>query len=635
MKRMKKLRDVNIGTRLNVLLALTMAIIVILLGIYIVSTEKAEIISLTDTRMREQVSDLSNIIENEIRQQQEKVNIGMRYTEHYFKNLGELEISDQKIQFNAINQITNQSTQVQTNEWELNGETIQKSNGIVDSIAENIGGTVTIFQRIPQGFLRISTNVRKENGERAIGTYIPNNSEVIQTILKGKTYYGRAFVVNDWYLTGYSPISKNGEVVGIIYYGIPEKNLKGLRELFKEKEYFQSGYPFLIGEDGTFIIHPEKEGENASEETFFKQLINSKENTDKTRYDWEGETKYQYFKYIDLIDAYVSASIYEDELLELINQTRNSIIIALILGLGIFILINTAISRTITNGIRKALTLAESIASGDLNTSINLDQEDEIGRLAQALNTMTGKLKEIIGGIMVSADNIAQASQQMSSASEQLSQGANEQASSIEEVSSTMEEIAANIGQNTQNAQKTENMSKENLSSIHDTSDKTGRSVQASEVIAEKITVINDIAFQTNILALNAAVEAARAGAEGRGFSVVAAEVRKLAEKSKQAADEIVALGEDNLLLANEAGQVLMQTVPKLESTTQLIQEISAASLEQNSGVDQVNSAIQELNNITQQNASSSEELAANAEELAGQAEQLKEAIAFFNYQQE
>ena len=627
---MKRIKDIKIGIRLNFILGLTMTFIIGVLGIYIISEEKKEIQKLTDERMTEHTNDIAALIQEEIRKNQQQVAIGLEYVREYFFNQGSLNLSNDKIPFNAINQTTGESVPIETTSWELKGNTVQYSSEIVDSIAGRIGGTATIFQKIPQGFMRISTNIRNENGERAIGTFIPNSSNVVNTILNGNPFYGRAFVVNDWYLTAYSPIIKDNKTIGMLYYGLPEKDLSDLRQVFNNKQYFESGYPFLIDKEGNFILHPENEGENHKDQEFFKQLIESNQGQGKTKYEWEGRTKYQYFKYIDSIESFVAVSIYEDEFLARVNQTRNSILIALLIGIIIFIVINTAISRSITSGLNKSLTLATSIADGNLNVSIDLDQKDEVGLLTNALNQMVRKLHEIISEIASGADNIALASQQLSSASEQLSQGANEQASSLEEVSSTMEEIASNISNNTQNARKTEDVSQKNLNKIHQTADKSTKSLNASEEIAQKISVINDIAFQTNILALNAAVESARAGEHGKGFAVVASEVRKLAEKSKLAAEEIIKLAQNNVLLANESGTLLMETVPQLESATQLIQEISASSLEQNSGADQVNNAIQQLNNVTQQNASSSEELAANAEELASQAEQLKLAIQFF-----
>jgi methyl-accepting chemotaxis protein len=247
-----------------------------------------------------------------------------------------------------------------------------------------------------------------------------------------------------------------------------------------------------------------------------------------------------------------------------------------------------------------------------------------------ALNSMVVKLREIVGDIITGANSIATASQQISSTSQQLSQGANEQASSVEEVSSTMEQIAGNINQNTDNARQTETISTSALQGIKDVSDRSAKAVEATRIISEKIMIINDIAFQTNILALNAAVEAARAGEHGRGFAVVAAEVRKLAERSKIAADEIVSIAHNSVEFVEGAGIKLNEILPEVNKTTKLVQEIAAASLEQSNGTDQVNSAIQQLNDVTQQNAAASEELATGAEELASQAEQLKDLILYF-----
>lgn len=302
--------------------------------------------------------------------------------------------------------------------------------------------------------------------------------------------------------------------------------------------------------------------------------------------------------------------------------------IVFLVGTGVFM----AVDKMLRKPLEKSITQVKELSQGNLQLETQTsDSKNELGILTNSIHELTHKLRVVIGDVSTNADNLVAASSQVSSASEQLSQGANEQASSIEEVSSTMEQISANIQQNTDNAKQTSIISIESNKGINEVADRAGKAVEANKKIADKITIINDIAFQTNILALNAAVEAARAGEHGKGFAVVAAEVRKLAERSKVAAEEIVGLAQNSLELAQGAGEVMMQVMPKIENTTNLVQEISAASTEQNNGAGQVNSAIQQLNNVTQQTAASSEELASSAEELAGQAEQLRDVISFFN----
>jgi len=316
----------------------------------------------------------------------------------------------------------------------------------------------------------------------------------------------------------------------------------------------------------------------------------------------------------------------DQELQKITAQNIFLIIFAVFLG----ILLSFYLVRGINRSLKRANTAVKSLADGDLTVKIKQQNDDEIGTLVKNIDRMADKLRQIVSSVIQGAENIASASQQLSSTSQQVSQGASEQASSVEEVSSSMEEMASNIQQNTENSQQTEQIALKSAEGIDASNKATGTAVNSMNEIAEKILIINDIAFQTNILALNAAVEAARAGEHGKGFAVVAAEVRKLAERSKVAAEEIDNLSKGGVQDSERAGVMLSELVPEIEKTSRLLQEITAASLEQNSGADQINNAIQQLNNVTQQNAAASEEMATSSEELAGQADQLKEQMLFF-----
>ncbi len=288
-------------------------------------------------------------------------------------------------------------------------------------------------------------------------------------------------------------------------------------------------------------------------------------------------------------------------------------------------------ARNIIIPLVKGVSFAKTVAAGNLNTSIDVDSTDEIGDLARALTEMNLRLREVVGEIQFASGNVATGSEQLSSTSGALSQGSTEQAASVEEVSSSMEQMASNIRQNADNARQTEAIAQKASADAQEGGSAVSQTVGAMKEIAEKISIIEEIARQTNLLALNAAIEAARAGEHGKGFAVVAAEVRKLAERSGAAAGEISELSSSSVDVAEKAGQMLNQLVPDIQKTAELVQEINAACNEQDSGATQINNAIQQLDTVVQQNAAASEEMSSTSEELSGQADHLQKTISFFN----
>jgi len=454
-------------------------------------------------------------------------------------------------------------------------------------------------------------------------------------------YYSYTGNANDQYFETsiVIPIIENGRTIGVVGIDI---DLKGLSKIIGSIKLYNTGFGVLISNNGLVSAYSNEKsiGKKFTDSFDFvnEGIVSAiKNGSFKTNSVSSRSFGKELLTYISPIQVGRTATpwalcvvVPRSETLSDANNLLTKAITVALFGIFFLTLLIYFLADNFIKPILKAIDLAKQIAGGNLTSTIEVNRNDELGRLQDSLSTMQSTLTQLVDELQQASGSIAGASHQINSTAQQLSSGATELASSTEEVSSTMEQMVANIEQNTQNAIQTDSIALIVARDAVKVKKASEESMVSIKYIADKIKIINDIAFQTNILALNAAVEAARAGEHGRGFAVVAAEVRKLAERSKVAADEINNLSNDSVTITEESTGLLNNIIPQIEKTTLLIQEISSASKEQRSGAEQVNNAIQQLNDITQQNAAASEEMSSSAQQMTAQAEQLKELTSYF-----
>jgi methyl-accepting chemotaxis protein len=419
------------------------------------------------------------------------------------------------------------------------------------------------------------------------------------------------------------------------------ENIKSMR--YQGNEYFT----VIDINNGKIVMHPikkELEGTDAASmkdakgKAFAVEMIKlAKEKGEGfVDYYWPkpNETKpspkQTYLKTFPEWGWLVMSGLYIDDVEAEVSKIQVKVIVATVAVALLVLFIAFFVARLITRPLNQAVRVSKELTEGNLMMAVEITSTDEAGQFLISMKEMIEKLKGIVADVQGAADNVASGSQQMSSTAQQMSQGATEQAAAAEEVSSSMEQMASNIKQNADNAQQTEKIALKAAQDAQGGGKAVAETVGAMKEIATKISIIEEIARQTNLLALNAAIEAARAGEHGKGFAVVASEVRKLAERSQTAAAEISKLSTSSVEVAEKAGEMLGRIVPDIQKTAELVQEINAASNEQNTGAEQINKAIQQLDQVIQQNASATEETASTSEELSSQSEQLLEAIGFF-----
>jgi len=310
--------------------------------------------------------------------------------------------------------------------------------------------------------------------------------------------------------------------------------------------------------------------------------------------------------------------------------TRRAVLVITLLSVATGVVVALFVTRSITGPLGAAVAVGERVADGDLRELPDVERGDEMGRLQAAMRAMIGKLAGIMSEVRSGADALAGAASQVNSTAQTLSQGTGEQAASVEETTSSLEEMTASITQNAESSRQTEQMATLGVKNAEESGRAVAETVQAMRSIADKISIIEEIAYQTNLLALNAAIEAARAGDHGRGFAVVATEVRKLAERSQKAAQEIGQLAGSSVQVAERSGSLIAELVPSIRKTADLVQEVAAASQEQSQGVAQVSKAMGVVDQVTQRNASAAEELSSTALEMSMQAEGLQQLIEYF-----
>ncbi len=420
----------KLKAKINTTIISGLVIVFTALGYVVFLSQKKTIYRELDERMVSQLEDIYTILNNHVYLKQINVNTSIKLASTILYSAGTLSETDEYLTVTGVNQITKQESKYKIPVWTLNGKPLYNTFELVDKIKENTIETATIFQKIDDGYLRISTNVRTIDGIRAVNTYIPNSSEVIKTIEKGETYYGRAFVVNDWYLTAYEPIKINGEVKGILYVGIKEKDKTFLKDVYSKKTYFNNGYPFLVKNTGEIILHKDSTIVTIAYSSFYAKLTKADSTFGKIQHLWPenelGKWQNTYFKYFEPYESYICASVYEEDV--------NVIIYNLLLLVGGSVILSvlmvffgvTRVINPILNKITESADFAQNVAKGNFTATIEYSKKDEIGVLVAGLQNMKQDLKSMITDLNERNEELRQQQEEILTQNNYLEEANNE-----------------------------------------------------------------------------------------------------------------------------------------------------------------------------------------------------------------
>ena len=542
------------------------------------------------------------------------------------------------------------------------GKTLNLDFSLPDKFTADTGVVATVFAANGEEFVRVTTSLKKENGERAVGTQLDHSHPSYPLLRAGNSYSGLATLFGKQYITQYDPIrDASGKVVGVLFIGLDiGQNLNMLKAKIKEIKIGDSGYVYVLNaapgkKQGEELIHPSLEGQNVLElqthdgRYFVKEMLAAKAGS--MTYPWaekEGgpaREKMISFHTFAPWNWLIAGGTYTEEITREAKQLRNHYALIGVVALIAFaVMLFLLVRAVVTRPLAQAEHAAEQIAAGDLNVHLVVQNQDEIGKLLLALNGISQNLSAVVGQVRQGAEQVTSASAEIAAGNLDLSQRTEAQASRLEKTAISMEHLSNAVNRNADNAAEANQMAAaasqiavKGGAVVEQVVDTMGAITSSSRKISDIISVIDGIAFQTNILALNAAVEAARAGEQGRGFAVVASEVRNLAQRSAAAAKEIKELIEDSVSKVDigsqqvtAAGATMAEVVQSVRRVTDIMAAISSASDEQRGGIREVHEAIAEMDQVTQQNAALVEEAAAAAHALQDQSHALEDVVRIF-----
>ncbi|MFC0695656.1 methyl-accepting chemotaxis protein [Paraburkholderia humisilvae] len=533
---------------------------------------------------------------------------------------------------------------------------------VPDDFLARSGAIATVFARTGDDFVRVTTSLKKQDGSRAIGTLLDRKGPAYAPIAAGKTYTGLAGLFGKRYITQYKPIlDANGRVIGALFVGVDvDAQIHSIEEGIRKLKIGDSGYYFVLdashgAERGKFIVHPAAAGQKADDGNApYRQMLDEKEghlafrSADAALGETAASDKYASFITVPEWQWLLGGIAKRDEVMAEVNATRNRFLLIGFILVAVFVAVFLiVVRRLVSRPLEEAAKASERFAAGDLSVRVadaGRGRRDEIGRLMHAIDGIGEGLARIVTQVRSASSDMTHGTAKIVAGSGHIAARVATQASSLEQTAASMEELTSTVQQNANHAAQANTLVTNASAAAVDGGRAVGRVVstmgeisQSSKKIADITSVIEGIAFQTNILALNAAVEAARAGEHGKGFAVVASEVRALAQRSAAAAKEIdgliaasTAQVESGYRIAEEASVTMRGIVERVGQVQTIIGEISVASREQSGGIEQVNLAVTQIGEATQQNATLVAEAERAAAELREQADRLSDAVSVF-----